>query len=105
MNFVSFGSLQRSGSTIRSLNNELAVVYMGKDLLHAVMDGEDSTLYFIKCVNGSNHTALVMSSGSMHLWHCYIGHLSPSLISTINHCKMVKGLELNSSLAFMGNLG
>ena len=105
MNLVSFGSLQRSGSAIRSLNNELAVVYMGEDLLHAVMDGEDSTLYFIKCVDGSNHTALVISSGSMHLWHHYIGHLSPSLISTMSHYKMVKELELNSPLAFMGNLG
>ena len=76
------------------------MVYMGKDLLHAVMNGEDGTLYFIKYVDSSNHTALVTSSRSMHLWHCHMGHLSLSLISTISHCKIVKELELNSPLAF-----
>ena len=100
VNLVSLGLLQRSSSTVRSLNNGLAVVYMGEDLLHAVMDGEDGTLYFIECVDGSNHTALVMSSGSMCLWHRCMDHLSPSLISTMSCHKMVKGLELNSPLAF-----
>jgi len=100
VNLVSLGLWQRSGSAIRSLNNGLAVMYMGKGLLHAIMDGKDSTLYFIKCIDGSNHTALVVSSGSMHLWHYCMGHLSPFLISTISCCKMVKGLELNSPLAF-----
>lgn len=60
VNLVSLGLLQRSSS------------------MHAVMDGEDGTLYFIECVDGSNHTALVMSSGSMCLWHRCMGHLSPS---------------------------
>ena len=76
------------------------MVYMGKDLLHVVMNGEDSTLYFIKCINSSNHIALVMLSGSMHLWQCHIGHLSPSLISTMSYYKMVKELELNLPLVF-----
>lgn len=67
VNLVSLGLLQRSGSTIRSLNNELTVVYMDKDLLYDVIDGENGTLYFIKYVNDSNYTALVISSESMHL--------------------------------------
>jgi len=100
VNLVSLGLLQRSSSTIRSLNNGLAMVYMGKGLLHTVMDGKDNTLYFIKCIDGSNHIALVVSSGSMYLWYCHIGHLSPFLISTMSYCKMVKGLELNSPLVF-----
>lgn len=67
MNLVSLGLLQRSGSTIRSLNNELTVVYMDKDLLYDVIDGENGTLYFIKYVNDSNYTALVISSENMYL--------------------------------------
>ena len=97
VNLVSLGLLQRSGSTIRSLNNGLTVVYIDEDLLHTVMNGEKSTLYFI---NSSNHIALIMSSGSMCLWHHHIGHLSPFLISTMSCCKMVKELELNLPLAF-----
>ena len=67
VNLVSLGLLQRSGSTIRSLNNELTVVYMDKDLLYDVIDGENGTLYFIKYVNDSNYTALVISSENMYL--------------------------------------
>ena len=67
MNLVSLGLLQRSGSTIRSLNNELTVVYMDKDLLYDVIDGENGTPYFIKYVNDSNYTALVISSENMYL--------------------------------------
>ena len=94
MNFVSLCSLQKSGSTIRNLNNGLAVMYMDKDLLYAIIDREDSILDFIKYINSSNYTALVMSSRSMHLWDCCIDYLSLFLISTMSHCKMVKGWNL-----------
>jgi len=97
VNLVSLSLLQRSGSTIRSLNNRLTVVYMGEDLLHAMMNGEKSTLYF---VNSSNYIVFIMSSENMCLWHHHIDHLSPSLISTMSCCKMVKKLKLNSPLAF-----
>jgi len=65
-----------------------------------MLAGGNGILYHIQVKNGVNHKAFVATSNTMHLWHRRIGHLNSNMINTMHWQGIVKGLTIESPLAF-----
>jgi len=100
-NLVSLGVLHRKGASVQSWINGLIISKNNKDLFSATLGGSTGTLYQIQCTDYDQGSAY-MSTGplSMHLWHRRMGHLSPKMINSMLHERVIKELEIRAPKDF-----
>jgi hypothetical protein len=97
-NLISLGTLQHNGASFHSVNSRL-VVTMGKDdLFHTTLH---RTLYYVNHTsNTGTEVAYAVSSGSLHLWHRWMGHLHLDAICKLDQKSMVNGLTITSPKSY-----
>jgi hypothetical protein len=91
-NLISLGTLQHDGTSFHSVNDGLV---MGEDaLFHTTLH---RTLYYVNCAsNTGTEVAYVVSSGSLHLWHRWMGHLHLDAIHKLDQKSMVNRHTITS---------
>ena len=102
-NLVSFVTLQCQGTTYKSYTegSEVGLVMLkdGVESFCASLSGSTGTLYHIPCISIQSESAYV-ASGSLHLWHCCLGHLNHDAIRDMQWKNMVKGLTITTPITY-----
>ena len=96
-NLVSLDVLQRKGAFYSSQSDGIVVSLGGQELFYAVLKNASGFLYFITCVEDTNHTAFSVYKGSMRFWHCQMEHIGPRMIDLMKRKGFINGLDLIAS--------
>ena len=100
-NLVSLGVLHCKGASVRSWINRLIISKNNEDLFSATLGGSTGTLYQIQCTDYDQGSVYVSTGPlSMCLWYRWMGHLSPKMINSMLHERVVKGLEIHAPKDF-----
>jgi transposase InsO family protein len=98
-NLVSLGSLEREGASGSFGGGGIKVLLGGEELLRARLLGMN--LYQVDLVSRDGGVAyLTSSSGSLRLWHRWLGHLNLDAVRKLASKSMVKGLTISAPSAY-----